>query len=178
MHDLVKGVHVRRHMFQKRIDSFHGAGDSGAEAAGFDQQNPDFFHLRMSLLGARIVTHMLPNTKTENGRAAADDVAHSVGELVRAVQALLDSAAGLAERELAMAIRVAERVRDEVIAKEALHEARERPILSAFRRDAVGIVNLAADAGALTVHNLSKLATGYTEHLGPPVTQTHLRGAG
>jgi ABC-type methionine transport system permease subunit len=94
------------------------------------------------------------------------------------VQTLLESATGLVERELAMAIRVAEQVRDEVIAKEALHEARERPILSAFRRDAVGIVNLAADAGALTVHNLSKLATRYTEHLRPPVTQTHLRETG
>jgi len=121
---------------------------------------------------------MLPDTRTENRRAAADDVAHSVGELVRAVQTLLESATGLVERELAMAIRVAEQVRDEVIAKEALHEARERPILSAFRRDAVGIVNLAADAGALTVHNLSKLATRYTEHLRPPVTQTHLRETG
>ena len=75
-----------------------------------------------------------------------EDVIRSVRALARTTSELGENSAEILERELAMAIKISERLRDDVISAETLEEARKRPLASKLRKDAHDALNLMADA--------------------------------
>ena len=81
-------------------------------------------------------------------RAGLEDIMLSVRNLARQARGLSEGVAGLAERELAMALSVAEQLRDKVIAREALEEARSVELMARLREDAHRAVDLAMDAAS------------------------------
>jgi hypothetical protein len=95
-------------------------------------------------------------TTTTTGTAGTDrtgleDVLVAVRNLARQTRGLAEDSAGVLERELAMALSVAESLRDKVISAKALEQARANPLLSRVRADAHRAVDLGMDA----------LSTGY-----------------
>jgi hypothetical protein len=81
-------------------------------------------------------------------RAGLEDVLLSVRRLARQTRGLGEEFAGVAERELAMAIGIAEQLRDSVIAKDALEEARKFELMARLRQDVHRAVDLAMDAAS------------------------------
>lgn len=79
-----------------------------------------------------------------------EDVVRSVRVLARQARELVEQTGGVAERELAMALTVAEELRDRVVSKEKLEESRAQPLLKALRVDAHRAVDLGFDAAALS----------------------------
>lgn len=80
-----------------------------------------------------------------------EDVVRSVRTLARRTRDLGVDVADVAERELAMATRVAADLRDRVISRETLADARRNPLAKRLRKDAHEIVDLVVDAGAVSV---------------------------
>ena len=85
-----------------------------------------------------------------SGADAADqtgleDVIRSVRELARRARGLAEDTAGVAERELAVALTAAERMRDAVTSPKALEEARAMPVIARLRSDAHRAVDLGMD---------------------------------
>lgn len=81
-------------------------------------------------------------------KTGLEDVVRSVRALARQARGLAEGVAGVAERELAMALSVAEQLRDKVLAKEALDESRSMELISRLRLDAHRAVDLAMDTAA------------------------------
>lgn len=90
---------------------------------------------------------------TKPGQAAGlEDLTRSVRVLARSSRDLLADAGGVLERELAMAVQVSERLRDETVSDELLREARAVRVQAGLRRSAHSVVDLVADAvGVATV---------------------------
>lgn len=84
-------------------------------------------------------------------RTGLEDVIVAVRNLARQTRGLAEDAGGVLERELAMALSVAESLRDKVVSAKALEQARAHPLLSRVRVDAHRAVDLGMDA----------LSTGY-----------------
>lgn len=96
-------------------------------------------------------TRSTSSTKPGQGAGLAD-LTRSVRVLARSSRDLIADAGGVLERELAMAVEVSERLRDETVSEELLREGREVRVLSGLRRSAHSVVDLAADAvGVATV---------------------------
>lgn len=111
-----------------------------------------------------------PVTVIESG---VDDVARTMGSLIQSSVHLAETTADVMERELALAIRLSQRVRDQVLSEELLATARKQPIPARFRQDAHDIVDLVADIGAVVFQaslNFVDGLTGTTPPAGAPVT--------
>jgi hypothetical protein len=78
-------------------------------------------------------------------RTGIEDVIRAVRDLARRSRHLAEDVAGVAERELAMALTVAEQMRDSVTSPAALKEAREHLLLGRLRHDAHRAVDLGMD---------------------------------
>ncbi|HEX7439352.1 MAG TPA: hypothetical protein VF319_04580 [Caldimonas sp.] len=79
-------------------------------------------------------------------KTGLEDVMRSVRELARQTRSLAEGAGGVVERELAMALSVAESLRDRLISPKALEESRAHPLMSRLRVDAHRAVDLGMDA--------------------------------
>jgi hypothetical protein len=89
-------------------------------------------------------------------RTGLEDVTRAARSLARSTRKLGGSAAMVAERELAMAISIAEDLRDRTISRETLVEVRESELGARLRRDVHRAVDLVADtAGVLTVTTMN-----------------------
>lgn len=84
-------------------------------------------------------------------RTGLEDVLASVRHLARQTRGLAEEAGAVLERELAMALSVAESLRDKVVSPKALEQARAHPLLARLRQDAHRAVDIGMDA----------VATGY-----------------
>lgn len=84
-------------------------------------------------------------------RTGLEDVLVAVRNLARQTRGLAEDSVGVLERELAMALSVAEALRDKLVSAKALEQARAHPLLSRVRTDAHRAVDLGMDA----------LSTGY-----------------
>ena len=83
-------------------------------------------------------------------RAGLDDVLAAVRKLARQTRNLAEDSVGVLERELAMALTVAESLRDKVVSAKALEQARAHPLLARVRSDAHRAVDLGMDALSTT----------------------------
>jgi hypothetical protein len=88
-------------------------------------------------------------TAVREDAAGLEDVVRSVRTLARMSRGLAESAALVAERELAMAIDISEKLRDSVISAEALRRARAEDLPARLRQDAHRALDLVADIGAI-----------------------------
>jgi hypothetical protein len=86
------------------------------------------------------------NAQVTNERTGLEDVLRSARQLARETRGLAESTAGVVERELAMALSVAESLRDRLVSEEALKQARAHPLMSRLRTDAHRAVDLGMDA--------------------------------
>lgn len=102
---------------------------------------------------------MTPTAKARTTKATTRDQASGLEDLTRAVRALahssrdlLTDAGGVLERELAMAVAVSERLRDEAVSEELLRDARSVRVQAGLRDSAHHVIDLVADAvGVATV---------------------------
>lgn len=97
---------------------------------------------------------VLPNEAGSAGsadRIGLEDVLRAARQLARETRGLAESTAGVVERELAMALTVAESLRERLVSEEALKKARAHPLMARLRTDAHRAVDLGMDA----------IATGY-----------------
>lgn len=86
------------------------------------------------------------NAQVNPERTGLEDVLRSARQLARETRGLAESTAGVVERELAMALSVAESLRDRLVSEEALKQARAHPLMSRLRTDAHRAVDLGMDA--------------------------------
>lgn len=84
-------------------------------------------------------------------RTGLEDVLRAARQLARETRGLAESTAGVLERELAMALTVAESLRDRLVSPQALEQSRAHPLMARLRTDAHRAVELGMDA----------IATGY-----------------
>jgi hypothetical protein len=103
-----------------------------------------------------------------SGASGADDVVTSVRKLARSTANLGAASAEVLERELAMAIRISEQIRDRMISREALEEARKQEVLSSLRTDAHRAVDLVADVGAVGIVAFSDFLTRFIDQRSAP----------
>ena len=78
-----------------------------------------------------------------------EDVTRSMRALLRTTRNLGAASLDVIERELAMAISISEKIRDELVTPQALERSRKQGTVTQFRSDAHRTVDLAFDAGAL-----------------------------
>ena len=101
-------------------------------------------------------------TLQQDATTGIEGVTRSVGRLIGSSFKLTETAADIMERELALVIRLSQRVRDEVISAETLEKARQQPIPARFREDAHAMVDLVADAGALLFQSYTSFICALT----------------
>lgn len=99
-----------------------------------------------------------------------EDVIRSVRALARTTRGMGEAAADIMERELAMAITISERIRDQVVSAEALKQAREEPLPARLRDDAHRAVDLFADAASVIYVNTIRFFEGLTDERRPALT--------
>ena len=85
---------------------------------------------------------------TISDRTGLEDVVRAVRDLARQVRLTAEQGGGVAERELAMLLTVAEDLRDRVASPAALGRGREHKLFASFRRDAHRAVDLVFDGAA------------------------------
>jgi hypothetical protein len=90
----------------------------------------------------------IKTTVQADDRTGLEDVLRAARQLARETRGLAESAAGVVERELAMALSVAESLRDRLVSEEALRRSREHPLMSRLRTDAHRAVDLGMDVVA------------------------------
>lgn len=83
--------------------------------------------------------------ETKRDAAGLEDVIRSVRVLARNARELVEDAGGVAERELAMLLTVAEDTRDRLASKEVLELGRTQPLFRALRADAHRALDLGFD---------------------------------
>jgi hypothetical protein len=101
-------------------------------------------------------------------QSGVDAVARSMGALAESSLHLAETTADVMERELALVIRLSQRVRDQVISEDVLEKAREQPIPARFRQDAHDIVDLVADVGAVLFRASINFVDGLAGTNAPP----------
>ncbi len=112
----------------------------------------------------------MTNTETLRRDAAGlEDVIHSARVLARQARGLAESAGGVAERELAMALTIAEQLRDRVISSDALQHARSHELIGRFRQDAHRAVDLVFDGGAAAYVFGTDLVESFLDRPRPPL---------
>ncbi|MBK9136748.1 MAG: hypothetical protein IPM15_20955 [Betaproteobacteria bacterium] len=86
------------------------------------------------------------NEATPADRIGLEDLLRAARQLARETRGLAESTAGVVERELAMALTVAESLRERLVSEQALKEARAHPLMARLRTDAHRAVDLGMDA--------------------------------
>lgn len=91
-----------------------------------------------------------------------DDVSRSLKAVIRSSQHVGENTLDFVSKELAMAVKLSEQIRDEVFSAELLEEARTNSVAASFRATAHRAVDVAADVGSvayvLTLHATGALA--------------------
>lgn len=88
--------------------------------------------------------------RTETPAAGLEDVTRALRVLTRNSRELLVDGGGVLEREVAMAISISERLRDETFSAESLQQARSGELNKRLRDDAHRVVDLVADVGGVS----------------------------
>ena len=99
----------------------------------------------------------------EEKRTGLEDVVRSVRALARSSRKVAEAAAHVAERELAMAITISERLRDSVVSAETLRHARAEELPAKMRDNAHRVVDLVADIGAVAFSTAIRFVEGFVD---------------
>jgi hypothetical protein len=78
-----------------------------------------------------------------------DDVSRSLKAVIRSSRNLGENSIDFVARELAMAVRLSEQVRDEIFSAELLAESRQSSVPASFRGSAHRAVDVVADLGSI-----------------------------
>lgn len=78
-----------------------------------------------------------------------DDVSRSLKAVIRSSRNLGENSVDFVGREVAMAVRLAEQVRDEIFSDDLLQDARRSPVPASFRSSAHRAVDVIADIGSI-----------------------------
>lgn len=89
---------------------------------------------------------IVTNEAATADRIGLEEVLRAARQLARETRGLAESTVGVVERELAMALTVAESLRERLISAEALKDARAHPLMARLRNDAHRAVDLGMDA--------------------------------
>lgn len=106
----------------------------------------------------------------KEGGTGVEDVMRSLRELVRGVRELAGDATEVAQREITMAVKISEQIRDSVISAEALKRVRDEGILRDFRRDAHRVVDLAVDVSGVALQSVADFIENFTDQSRPALT--------
>jgi hypothetical protein len=93
---------------------------------------------------------------TELLDTGTEEVARSVRRLSRSGRDLITDVGEVLERELAMAIRISERLRDETVSDRTLAEARSLRVQSGLRKSGHRAVDLVADAVGVATLSITR----------------------
>lgn len=101
-----------------------------------------------------------------------EDVVRSVRTLARTTRGLAVDSAGVLERELAMAIRISEQIRDSALSAESLAEARRSELPARLRKDAHQALDLAADVASVGLLVAMRFFEGFVDEPRTPALTT------
>ncbi len=113
-----------------------------------------------------IPVNEIPTTTKPTG---LEDVTRAVRGLLRTSLNLGESTFDVAERELAMAIRVSEQIRDEALSEKALERARHGGVSARLRQDAHQVVDLVADLGSIAYVSALDFMGRFADEQRPPL---------
>ncbi len=88
-------------------------------------------------------------TQLEPATGSFDDVSRSLKAVIRSSRNLGENTLDFVARELAMAVKLSEQLRDEAISADLIAEARANPVAASFRESAHRAVDVAADLGSV-----------------------------
>jgi hypothetical protein len=121
-------------------------------------------------------------TKTENAEpsrtrsapsgAGVEDVTRAVRQVARSSRDLVTDVGETLERELAMAVSISERLRDETVSPHTLSEARSLRVQSGVRDSAHRVVDLIADAVGVASLTIARFGERMADEARP---QPHAR---
>lgn len=106
-------------------------------------------------------------TNIKENPTGIEDVVHSLRVSARTARILGEDLASIVERELAMAISISEKLRDEIVSENALAEARKAHLPARLREDAHRLVDLSADASSLLYVIVIKFFENLTDERRP-----------
>lgn len=92
------------------------------------------------------MTNQPPQTPAEG---TFDDVSRSLKAVIRSSRNLGENSIDFVAREVAMAVRLSEQVRDEIFSAGLLDESRKSPVPASFRGSAHRAVDVVADIGSI-----------------------------
>jgi hypothetical protein len=107
------------------------------------------------------------NAKTPTG---IEDVVRSVRAISRTARNLGEVSAEVVEREIAMAIRISDQLRDDVFSKETLQEARKQNLTAQLREDGHKTLDLVADVGAVMFLTATRFLENFADQPRPALT--------
>lgn len=98
-----------------------------------------------------------------------EDITRSLRAVLRASREIGEVSADVAERELALAIRISENIRDRIVADKMLEEARAEPLMSRLRDNTHRAVDLFADATSVAFVNGKQFLESFADESRPPL---------
>ncbi|MDZ4719361.1 MAG: hypothetical protein SH847_12975 [Roseiflexaceae bacterium] len=103
----------------------------------------------------------------EESLTGIEDVARSLRQLARSTSDLGGAAADVLERELAMAIKISQQVRDRSISPEMLKRVRSEGLPARLRKDAHDVVDLVADLTSVVAVSAFDLLNDFVDERRP-----------
>ena len=101
--------------------------------------------------------------QNRNEAIGLEELVRSMRGLARSTRSLGESTFEVAQREIGMAIRISEQLRDAVITESALQKARKSPLASVTRQDAHRLVDLIADTGTVLTQTVVEFVERFVD---------------
>jgi hypothetical protein len=98
-----------------------------------------------------------------------EDLTRTARQVVRSGRDLITDVGEILERELAMAVSISERLRDQTVSQQMLSEARSLRVQSSVRESAHHIVDLIADAVGVTTLTIARFGERLADEPRPPL---------
>lgn len=98
-----------------------------------------------------------------------EDVTRSLRAVLRATRNVGEASADVVEREVSLAIRISEDIRDRIVTDEMLAEARNEPLMARLRSDTHRAVDLFADATSVVYVNGLRFLESFADERRPDI---------
>jgi hypothetical protein len=110
-------------------------------------------------------------------RTGLEDLTRTAGQVARSGRDLITDVGEMLERELAMAVSISERLRDQTVSQQMLSEARSLRVQSSVRDSAHHIVDLIADAVGVTTLTIARFGEQLADEPRPPLRARQAQAA-